>query len=158
MKLFYTLLLAGAALAVGLLTYRWGFDFVSMGPSRTKVAVKWTAPAARPDGKPLELKRMRRTQDELSEHAEQLRGAELYVDRTPRGARETYGAPARREARYTVCLVLSNGTRLEARSRQADWEELDQAMAGTVRECLDKYRELRRRHGTDGRVREILNF
>lgn len=158
MKVFYAFLLFSAMLAVGLLTHRWGFDFKPMGPSRSKLEVKWIAPAYMADGEALDLKRMKQTQQCLDEHALLLSSAELYVDRNQRAGDETFGAPAHKQARYTVCLVLKDGTRLEARPRQADWSGLDSAMAGTVTECLAKYRELRKRHAVQGPVREIRNF
>jgi hypothetical protein len=158
MKLFYALLLGGVLLAAGLLTYNWGFDFGSLGSSGNQIRVKWTAPAIRPGGEPLELKQMSRTRQALDEHARYLSSAELYVDSNRQAVEEVYGAPVPKEVRYTVCLVLSDGTRLEARSRQSDWARLDKAMAGTVTECLEKYQELRKRHGLRGGVREITNF
>ncbi|MGE4291493.1 MAG: hypothetical protein AB7E32_04705 [Desulfovibrio sp.] len=158
MKIFYTLLFVGALLTVGLMTYKWGFDFKALGSNRATVPVKWTAPATLPGGEALELKQMHNTQRILSEQALHLNGAELYIDGNSRSREEVYGAPKPKDARYTVCLVLADGTRLEARPRQADWARLDQDMADTIMDCLNKYRELRKRHGLRGTVREITNF
>lgn len=157
MKILYFLLAVGTMLVVGIFSSHWGFDFGSLGTNRSSVQVQWHAVSG-PDGKLLDMQQMVETKRILQEESRHLRSASLYVDRNLKVTEEVYGAPKPKQARYTISLELADGTRLEAKSREADWSRLDQEMAATVKGCILKYQELRKRHGLKGPLKDIRNF
>jgi hypothetical protein len=101
---------------------------------------------------------MTRTLSILEREAAALQSAELLVDRKlPTASTRLDGVPPK-QARYRIHLVLADGTRLETRERQSDWNHLDANMARTVEHSLREYRELRKKHDLRGPIREIKNF
>ncbi|MDD4731201.1 MAG: hypothetical protein PHX58_04610 [Desulfovibrio sp.] len=158
MKFIYSLLLLGGMLTVAMITANWGVDFSKLTRSRPDVRVTWHLPEVSGGHASVDRKGMTRTLSILEREAAALQSAELLVDRKlPTASTRLDGVPPK-QARYRIHLVLADGTRLETRERQSDWNHLDANMARTVEHSLREYRELRKKHDLRGPIREIKNF